>query len=56
LSRTSRPVSNYPWRKGIQNCSNKEPGPLQRRDNYKNAKIGWGHFKIFFLKTLVQKS
>jgi hypothetical protein len=26
-------------------------GPLQRGDNYKNAKIGWGHLKIFFSRT-----
>jgi hypothetical protein len=32
---------------GIQNCTNKEPGPLQRGDNLKNAKMGWGHLKIF---------
>jgi hypothetical protein len=32
--------TNYPWVKGIQVCSNKEPlpGPLQRENNYKNAK------------------
>jgi hypothetical protein len=35
FSRTSRPKSiklgtNYPWVKGIQVCSNKGPGPLQR--------------------------
>jgi hypothetical protein len=33
--------------KGIQICTNKGPGPLQRGDNHKNAKIGWGHLKIF---------
>jgi hypothetical protein len=33
--------------KGIINCSNKGPGPLQRGDNKKNAKIGWSHLKIF---------
>jgi hypothetical protein len=27
------------------------PGPLQREDNYKNAKMGWGHIKIFFSRT-----
>jgi hypothetical protein len=36
--------------KGIQVCSNKGPGPLQRGDNYKNVKMGWGHLKIFFSK------
>jgi hypothetical protein len=25
----------------------------KRGDNYKNAKLGWGHFKIFFSKTTV---
>jgi hypothetical protein len=40
--------TNYLWVKGIQVYSNKEPGPpLQRGDNHKNVKIGWGHLKIF---------
>jgi hypothetical protein len=56
FSRTSRPISinlgiNYPWVKGILNCSNKGPGPLQRGDNLKNAKMGWVHLKMFFFKT-----
>jgi hypothetical protein len=51
FSRTSRPISiklgtNHPWVKGIVNYSNKGPGPLQRRDNHKNAKMGWVHLKI----------
>jgi hypothetical protein len=33
--------------KGIQVCLNKGPGSLQRGDNYKNVKMGWGHLKIF---------
>jgi hypothetical protein len=37
--------------KGIQVCSNKWPGPLQRGDNHKNVKLGWGHLKIFFTRT-----
>jgi hypothetical protein len=37
--------------KGIQVCSNKGPGPLQRGDNHKNVKMGWGHLKIFFSRT-----
>jgi hypothetical protein len=37
--------------KGIQNFSNKGPGPLQRGDNHKNACIGWGNLKIFFLQS-----
>jgi hypothetical protein len=40
--------TNYPWMKGNQACSNKGPCPLQRGDNHKNAKMGWGHLKIFF--------
>jgi hypothetical protein len=53
FSRTCRPNSiklstHYPWVKGIHVCSNKGPGPLQRGDNYKNVKMGWGHLKIFF--------
>jgi hypothetical protein len=32
--------------KRIQFCSIKGPGPLQRGDNHKNVKIGWGHLKI----------
>jgi hypothetical protein len=31
--------------------SNKGPGPLQRVDNHKNLKIGWGHLKVFFRTT-----
>jgi hypothetical protein len=43
LSRTSRLISiifgrNHPRVKGILNCSNKGPGPLQRGANHKNAK------------------
>jgi hypothetical protein len=33
--------------KGNEVCSNKGPGPLQRGDNHKNVKMGWGHLKIF---------
>jgi hypothetical protein len=36
---------------GILNSSNKGPGPLQRGDNLKNAKIGLGHLKIYFSRT-----
>jgi hypothetical protein len=40
---------NYPWVKGILNCSNKGPSPLQslRGDNHKKAKMALGHLKIF---------
>jgi hypothetical protein len=37
--------------KGIQNGANHGPGPLQRGDHHKNAKIGWVVFKIFFSRT-----
>jgi hypothetical protein len=32
--------------KGVPVCSNKGTGPLQRGDNHKNVKMGWGHLKI----------
>jgi hypothetical protein len=56
FSITSKPISiklgiNYPWVKGIVNCSKKGPGPLQRGDNHKNVKMGWGHLNIFFRTT-----
>jgi hypothetical protein len=56
FSKSKRPISiklgiNYPRVKGILNCSNKGPGPLQMGDNHKNAKMGWGHLKIFFRTT-----
>jgi hypothetical protein len=52
FSRTSRPISmklsiNHAWVKGILNCSNKGPGPLQRVDNYKIAKMVRGNLNIF---------
>jgi hypothetical protein len=56
FSRTSRPKSikpsTNPWVKGIQVGSNKGRGPLQRGDNSKNIKMGWGHLKIFFSRTI----
>jgi hypothetical protein len=33
--------------KGIEVCSNKGPGPLQRGNNHRNVKMGQGHLKIF---------
>jgi hypothetical protein len=50
FSRTRRPILiklsiTLPWVKGILNCSNKGPGPFQKGDNYKNAKMRWGHLK-----------
>jgi hypothetical protein len=53
---TSRSISiklgkNHPWVKGILNCSNKGPGPLQKGNNHKNTKMGWDHLKIFFSRT-----
>jgi hypothetical protein len=38
--------------KGIQVCSIKGPGPLQRGDNHKDVKMGWDHLKIFILRTI----
>jgi hypothetical protein len=35
--------------KGIQVCSNKGPGPLQRGDNHNNVKIGLGHPFCYFM-------
>jgi hypothetical protein len=32
--------TNLPGVKGIQSCSNKGSGPVQKGDNYKNTKIG----------------
>jgi hypothetical protein len=37
--------------KEIQVCTNKRPGPLQRGDNHKNVKMGWGHLKILFSRS-----
>jgi hypothetical protein len=37
--------------KGIVNCSNKGPCPLQRGDSHKNTKMGWVHLKILFSRT-----
>jgi hypothetical protein len=50
--RTSRPISikfgtNHPWVKRIKDCSKEGPCSFSRRNNLRNAKIGWDHFKIF---------
>jgi hypothetical protein len=50
FSRTSKPISiklgtNYPWVKRIKDCSKEGPGSFPRRDNHRNAKIGWDPFK-----------
>jgi hypothetical protein len=55
--RTTEPNSiklgtNYPWVKRIQACSDKGQDPLQRGDNHKNVNMGWGHFKIFFTRSI----
>jgi hypothetical protein len=47
---------NHSWVKGTLNCSNKGLGPLQRGDNFKNAKMGLGHLKIFFSRTTEPES
>jgi hypothetical protein len=36
--------------KGIQVHSIKGTGPLQRGDDHKNVKMGWGSFKNLILK------
>jgi hypothetical protein len=36
-------IKETPLVKEILNCTNKEPGLLQRGDNHKNAKIWRGH-------------
>jgi hypothetical protein len=46
FSRTSRPIS-HPWLKRIKDCSKEGPGSFPRRDNHRNAKIGWNNFEIF---------
>jgi hypothetical protein len=56
FSRSSKPNSikigtRYPWMKGIQFYSNKGPGPLQKGNNHKNVKMGWGNLKIFFSRS-----
>jgi hypothetical protein len=56
FSRTSTPISiklnaNHPWVKGILNCTDNGPDPLQRGDNHKNTKMGWGRLKVFFSRT-----
>jgi hypothetical protein len=38
--------------KGINVYLNKGPRPLQRGDDHKNVKMGWGHLKIFFSITI----
>jgi hypothetical protein len=38
--------------KRIQVCSNKEPGPLQRRDNHRNVRKGWSHLKVLFWRIM----
>jgi hypothetical protein len=38
--------------KGIQVCSIKGPGAVQRGDDDKNVKMGLGHLKNFFLRTM----
>jgi hypothetical protein len=48
FSRTRSPISikfgaNHPSVKGSLNYTNKGPGPHQREDNHRNAKIWLGH-------------
>jgi hypothetical protein len=56
VSRTIQPNSielgtYYPWVNGIEVCTNKGPGFLQRGENHKNAKIGWCALKIVCSRT-----
>jgi hypothetical protein len=57
FSRTRKPKpikldTNYPLVERIQVCSNKGSGPLQRGNNHRNVRKGWGHLKILFLRTM----
>jgi hypothetical protein len=38
--------------KRIQDGSNKMPGLLERGNNHRNVRKGWGHLKILFLRTM----
>ena len=40
-------VIKHPWVTGIQICSNEEPCPFPKEDNYEIAKIHWRNLKIF---------
>jgi hypothetical protein len=37
--------------KTIQVCANQGSDPLQRGDNHKNVKMGWGHLEIILSRT-----
>jgi hypothetical protein len=50
-AKINQTLYNYPLMKGIQVCSNKGPGSLQRGDNHKSVKMRWGHLKILFSST-----
>ena len=43
-------VTEYPWVKGIQVCTNEKPRPFPGEDNYEIAKIHWRNFNIFLLQ------
>jgi hypothetical protein len=52
FSRTSRPISikfgiYHPLVKRTKDCSKEGSGSFPRKDNHRNAKIGWNHFEIF---------
>ena len=56
FSRTTGPISTklgtmHPWVKGFQVCSNEEPHPFPRGDNYQIAKIQMKLKKHFFSRT-----
>ena len=48
---TTKLGTKYPWVKGIQVCSNKEPRPSQRGGNREIIKMNWQLLKIFFSRT-----
>jgi hypothetical protein len=56
FSRTGKPISikfgtNHPWVKRIKDYSKEGLCSFPRRDNLRNAKIGWDHFKNFSRNT-----
>jgi hypothetical protein len=47
--------TTYPWVKGIQVCSSKGSGSLQKGDNHKNEKHVVGSFQNLILKNYEAK-
>lgn len=48
--------TKHPWENGFQVCSKKGAVPLQRGNNNKSVKIGFGVLQIFFSRTTGQIS